>query len=238
MLEYDRLFIGGDWVPSVDSDVLEVRSPATGQVVGRVPMASAGDVDAAVVAARKAFDEGPWPQPVDGRASRDARACGKALAPFGPELDQLVPLESGIPVCFMSGSSSFPLFDYYVDLGRTYEVEQITARAARRLGPRHHPPQPGRGGRRRGAVERAGHADPHEGGAGVAGRVLRRGEDRSGNTAVLLPGRRGLRSGGHPSGRPQHPARRSADGRRPDPAPRCRPGLVHREHGRRSHDRR
>ena len=30
MLEYDRLFVGGDWVPSVDSDVLEVCSPATG----------------------------------------------------------------------------------------------------------------------------------------------------------------------------------------------------------------
>ena len=52
MLEYDRLFIGGDWVAPVGSDVLVVRSPASGDVVGRVPLASAGDVEAAVMAAR------------------------------------------------------------------------------------------------------------------------------------------------------------------------------------------
>jgi acyl-CoA reductase-like NAD-dependent aldehyde dehydrogenase len=125
MLEYDRLFIGGDWVPSVDSDVLVVCSPATGDVVGRVPLASAGDVDAAVVAARKAFDDGPWPHLSMAERAEVLERVGKALAPFGPELDQLVPLESGIPVCFLSGSSSFPLFDYYVDLGRTYEVEEV-----------------------------------------------------------------------------------------------------------------
>jgi aldehyde dehydrogenase (NAD+) len=133
-------------------------------------MASAGDVDAAVVAARKAFDEGPWPHLSMAERAEVLERAGKALAPFGPELDQLVPLESGIPVCFMSGSSSFPLFDYYVDLGRTYRGRGGPARAPRRLRSGHHPSQPGRGGRRRGAVERAGHADPDEGGAGVAGR--------------------------------------------------------------------
>ena len=125
MLDYDRLFIGGDWVESVDSDVLVVRSPATGDVVGRVPMASAGDVDAAVTAARKAFDEGPWPRLSMAERAEALERVGKALAPFGPELDQLVPLESGIPICFLSGSSAFPLIDYYVDLGRAYAVEEV-----------------------------------------------------------------------------------------------------------------
>ena len=125
MLDYDRLFIGGDWVESVDSDVLVVRSPATGDVVGRVPMASAGDVDAAVTAARRAFDEGPWPRLSMAERAEALERVGKALAPFGPELDQLVPLESGIPICFLSGSSAFPLIDYYVDLGRAYAVEEV-----------------------------------------------------------------------------------------------------------------
>lgn len=44
------------------SEVIEVRSPATGEYVGKVPMAAAADVDAACSAARKAFDEGPWPR--------------------------------------------------------------------------------------------------------------------------------------------------------------------------------
>ena len=60
--EYDKLFIGGKWVEPSTADVIEVRSPATGEYVGKVPLAAAADVDAAVAAARKAFDEGPWPR--------------------------------------------------------------------------------------------------------------------------------------------------------------------------------
>lgn len=60
--EYDKLFIGGKWVEPSTADVIEVHSPATGEYVGKVPMAAAADVDAAVAAARKAFDEGPWPR--------------------------------------------------------------------------------------------------------------------------------------------------------------------------------
>lgn len=60
--EYDKLFIGGKWVEPSTERVIEVYSPATGDYVGKVPWASATDVDAACEAARKAFDEGPWPQ--------------------------------------------------------------------------------------------------------------------------------------------------------------------------------
>ena len=60
--EYDKLFIGGKWVEPSTSEVIEVHSPATGEYVGKVPMAAAADVDAACAAARKAFDEGPWPR--------------------------------------------------------------------------------------------------------------------------------------------------------------------------------
>ncbi|MCH9733468.1 MAG: aldehyde dehydrogenase family protein, partial [Actinomycetia bacterium] len=59
---WDSLFIGGKWVEPATSAVIEVRSPATGELVGQVPLASAADVDAACAAARKAFDDGPWPQ--------------------------------------------------------------------------------------------------------------------------------------------------------------------------------
>ena len=60
--EYDKLFIGGKWVAPSTSEVIEVHSPATGEYVGKVPMAAKADVDAACAAARKAFDEGPWPR--------------------------------------------------------------------------------------------------------------------------------------------------------------------------------
>ena len=60
--EYNKLFIGGKWVEPSTEIVIEVRSPATGNYIGKVPMAAADDVDAACAAARKAFDQGPWPR--------------------------------------------------------------------------------------------------------------------------------------------------------------------------------
>ncbi|HET7666049.1 MAG TPA: aldehyde dehydrogenase family protein, partial [Mycobacterium sp.] len=62
--DYDKLFIGGNWVaPAAGSasEIIEVFSPATGEHVGQVPLAAEADVNAACAAARKAFDEGPWP---------------------------------------------------------------------------------------------------------------------------------------------------------------------------------
>src|ERR1700720_4577080 len=59
--EYDKLFIGGKWTEPSTSEVIKVHCPATGEYVGKVPMAAAADVDAAVAAARAAFDSGPWP---------------------------------------------------------------------------------------------------------------------------------------------------------------------------------
>ena len=71
--EWDKLFIGGKWVEPATADVIEVHSPATGELVGKVPLAGKADVDAACAAARKAFDEGPWPHMSPAGARRGAR---------------------------------------------------------------------------------------------------------------------------------------------------------------------
>ena len=55
-----QLLIGGEWVASSSGQVVEVRSPATGAVVGRVAKGTAEDVDRAVAAARAAFRDGRW----------------------------------------------------------------------------------------------------------------------------------------------------------------------------------
>jgi len=59
--EYDQLFIGGKWTAPATDQVIEVHNPATGEYVGKVPLATKADVDDAVAAARRAFDSGPWP---------------------------------------------------------------------------------------------------------------------------------------------------------------------------------
>jgi aldehyde dehydrogenase (NAD+) len=59
MLVRKELFIGGCWTSPDNPDQLEVINPRTEELSGQAPIASKGDVDAAVAAARTAF-EGPW----------------------------------------------------------------------------------------------------------------------------------------------------------------------------------
>ncbi|HEY1118609.1 MAG TPA: aldehyde dehydrogenase family protein, partial [Acidimicrobiales bacterium] len=61
-LDRDAVFIGGAWTRPATDAVLEVVSPHSEEVVARVPEGSTADIDAAVAAARTAFDEGPWPR--------------------------------------------------------------------------------------------------------------------------------------------------------------------------------
>ncbi|CAN5740616.1 aldehyde dehydrogenase [soil metagenome] len=94
---YDKLFIGGHWVEPSSTDVIEVFSPATGEKVGQVPLAAQADVDAACAAARKAFDEGPWPtMPPADRAAVIGRAV-KLIEDRADLFKHLLKLETGQP---------------------------------------------------------------------------------------------------------------------------------------------
>ena len=55
-----RMFIDGAWVESSGGNWIEVHSPATGELAGRVPSGTPDDVDRAVSAARAAFRDGRW----------------------------------------------------------------------------------------------------------------------------------------------------------------------------------
>jgi aldehyde dehydrogenase (NAD+) len=53
-IDYDQLYIGGTWTAPAGHDTVEVHSPAS--EIGSVPRGSEADIDAAVAAARTAFD--------------------------------------------------------------------------------------------------------------------------------------------------------------------------------------
>ncbi len=59
VLDYP-MWIDGQAVASESGEWIEVRNPATGEVIGRVPAGTTGDVDRAVAAARAAFEDGRW----------------------------------------------------------------------------------------------------------------------------------------------------------------------------------
>jgi aminomuconate-semialdehyde/2-hydroxymuconate-6-semialdehyde dehydrogenase len=57
-----RHFIGGDWADSADGATFESISPIDNTVIASIARGGAADADRAVTAARRAFDEGPWPR--------------------------------------------------------------------------------------------------------------------------------------------------------------------------------
>jgi betaine-aldehyde dehydrogenase len=95
--QWDKLFIGGKWVEPSTTDVIEVHSPATGELVGKVPLAAAADVDAACAAARKAFDEGPWPHMSPEERAAILTAAVKIMEERADELKFLLAAETGQP---------------------------------------------------------------------------------------------------------------------------------------------
>lgn len=99
-LDRDALFIGSTWVAPATDATIEVISPHTEEVVARVPEGSVADIDAAVAAARRAFDEGPWP-----RMSPEERieVVARLSALYAARLDdmaEVISTEMGSPISF------------------------------------------------------------------------------------------------------------------------------------------
>ena len=74
MISY-QLYIDGAWTGSAGDSALTVLNPATEEVIGTVPEGTPADIDRAVAAARRAFDEGPWPGGDHGTWTGPARSA-------------------------------------------------------------------------------------------------------------------------------------------------------------------
>ncbi|MFJ3097761.1 aldehyde dehydrogenase [Streptomyces hydrogenans] len=97
ILERRTLFIGGRWAEPAGRDTIEVVSPVTEQVVGRVPHATPEDVDRAVAAAREAFDHGPWPRMTPAERIEIVTRIKDGLLARHQELAELITLQNGCP---------------------------------------------------------------------------------------------------------------------------------------------
>lgn len=96
---YAELFIGGQWRKPANPQQLAVISPHSEEPVGRVQVAGPEDLDAAVAAARQAFDHGPWPRMT--HAERMAKV-EQLAAIYGGHIDEMADLitEMGSPRTF------------------------------------------------------------------------------------------------------------------------------------------
>jgi aldehyde dehydrogenase (NAD+) len=106
----DRLLIDGELRPAASGAIYQNLNPATEEVLGKAADADAGDMDAAIAAARRAFDTGPWrsDRPLRQRAINQLR---DALIAHGAEMRALTTAEVGAPKFLTEG----PQYDAPVD---------------------------------------------------------------------------------------------------------------------------
>ncbi len=106
MREHDRLFIGGEWVEPAGSRTIDVISPHSEELVGRVPEGTEADIDRAVASARDAFDNGEWPRlsPEDRIAA--VQKFNEVYAAHIPDMAAVITEEMGSPITFSNLAQS------------------------------------------------------------------------------------------------------------------------------------
>ncbi|CAJ1510712.1 aldehyde dehydrogenase family protein [[Mycobacterium] burgundiense] len=90
-----KLFIDGGWTDGHTQETIEVVNPATEETIAEVPQAGPADIDTAVSAARRAFDEGPWPRMKPAERGRILSAMADELTRRRDELVELNIAEAG-----------------------------------------------------------------------------------------------------------------------------------------------
>lgn len=92
-----KLFIDGQWVDAESDEEIVVLDPASGIEIGRVPSGGAADVDRAVIAARRAFETGPWSKLRPTDRSRMIWKLADLIEEHAEELAELESLDNGKP---------------------------------------------------------------------------------------------------------------------------------------------
>jgi 1-pyrroline dehydrogenase len=96
-MKRQELFIGGKWVAGCGDEVESIRNPATGKVIAMVPRGTAEDVERAVTAARKAYDE-RWMDTTPGERSKMLLDLADAVEENGDELARIESENVGKPL--------------------------------------------------------------------------------------------------------------------------------------------
>jgi aldehyde dehydrogenase (NAD+)/betaine-aldehyde dehydrogenase len=125
----DRMLIGGRLVHASDGSFDESINPTTEAVIGRVPRATAADVDAAVQAADRAWPA--WAELTPAARGRVLRDFGQALRARAEEILRVEVADTGNTITPMRGDVGMAVdsLDYYAGLAHELKGETIPATA-------------------------------------------------------------------------------------------------------------
>lgn len=126
--DHHAFFIGGAWHPVKTDQKFDVISPSTEELIGSVPAGSKADVDAAVAAARDAFDNGPWPRMTPAERAGYLTKIAEGIQKRRAEFASLITDEFGTPLWFSDMFHTLaPImsFNYYAEVGRSLQTEEV-----------------------------------------------------------------------------------------------------------------
>ncbi|MFO7252851.1 MAG: aldehyde dehydrogenase [Actinomycetes bacterium] len=131
-IRHERLFIGGEWVPPSSSATIEVHNASTGEHIGTVPEAAEADVDAAVAAARRAFEDPQgWSSWEPERRAAALERLAAELEARAQEIGRLVSMQNGMPIALspiIEGMNPVGTLRYMASLLPNSPIEEETSR--------------------------------------------------------------------------------------------------------------
>jgi aldehyde dehydrogenase (NAD+) len=132
----DRFFIDGEWVKPSSDSTINVIDSSTEELYFQVPEAQAADLDAAIGAARRAFDRGPWPRMTHAERAGYLRAMADRLEARGSEYSAMWPRESGAvySVAQAMEPTHPATLRFYADLASDFPFEEPYAPTETPLG--------------------------------------------------------------------------------------------------------
>ncbi len=127
MREHQRLFIGGEWVEPAGTGTIDVISPHSEELVGRVPEGTAADIDRAVAAARDAFDNGEWPRLSPEERIAAVQKFSEVYAAHIPDMAAVITEEMGSPITFSNLAQSpapWMMLNTFLQIAAEYPWEE------------------------------------------------------------------------------------------------------------------
>ncbi len=129
---HDKLFIGGEWVSPSSAARIAVRNASTGEPIGEAPEAAEADVDAAVAAARRAFDDpSGWSQWEPAQRAAVLERLATELEARAQEIGRVVSEQNGMPIALspvIEGMTPVGTLRYVAGLMAGSPVEEETSR--------------------------------------------------------------------------------------------------------------
>ncbi len=117
------LFINGQWISPSSGQMIDVIDPSDRSVFHQVAAAGAQDVDAAVKAARAAFDQGPWPRMTGAQRADILQKMGDEIVARTDELARMEVRDNGkpLPEAVWDVEDTAGVFHFYADMARSFD---------------------------------------------------------------------------------------------------------------------